>query len=125
MCVHQQYPPHRSGHFRCWVIWEWGCGRAQIEGNITAVAQGRRTKEAVLQEAVDAFSASFQTAQQRQGMHLPCSLPMPTVALLALGGALRWQDDNVWQHLAFCERGWRGQGPVEPASNSSRPKQMT
>lgn len=41
--------------------------RSQIEANITAVAQGRRSKEAVLQEAVEAFTASFAMAQQRQG----------------------------------------------------------
>ena len=45
--------------------------RAQIEANITAVAQGRRTKEVVLQEAVDAFRATLAVAQQRQGTSFP------------------------------------------------------
>ncbi|KAK9833803.1 hypothetical protein WJX74_006318 [Apatococcus lobatus] len=42
--------------------------RGKIEQNITAVARGMRTKEAVLQEAVQAFHADFLAAQQKQGV---------------------------------------------------------
>ena len=44
--------------------------RGLIERNITAVAQGRRTKEEVLSEAVQCFRAAFMIAAQQQGM--PC-----------------------------------------------------
>ena len=44
--------------------------RGLIERNITAVAQGRRTKEEVLLEAVQYFRADFMIAAQKQGM--PC-----------------------------------------------------
>ena len=44
--------------------------RGRIEQNITAVAHGTRTKESVLQEAVDFFKADFISASQRQGITL-------------------------------------------------------
>ncbi|KAK9827312.1 hypothetical protein WJX81_003569 [Elliptochloris bilobata] len=42
--------------------------RGLIERNITAVAQGRRSKEEVLAEAVQCFRADFMIAAQKQGM---------------------------------------------------------
>ena len=53
---------------QCAFSWSIGClCRGKIEQNITAVARGMRTKEAVLQEAVQAFHADFLAAQQKQG----------------------------------------------------------
>ncbi|KAL3140647.1 hypothetical protein ABBQ32_005213 [Trebouxia sp. C0010 RCD-2024] len=42
--------------------------RGTIEANINAVAHGTRTKESVLQEAVDFFKADFISASQKQSM---------------------------------------------------------
>ena len=41
--------------------------RGVIERNISAVAAGRRSKEGVLQEAVQAFRADFEAAQAQVG----------------------------------------------------------
>ena len=65
--------------YLCTSCWSAGrvasdCGQAcrgKIEQNITAVARGARTKEAVLQEAVQAFHADFLAAQQKQGTTRP------------------------------------------------------
>lgn len=53
--------------------WQTGVcyARGIIEQNITAVAHGTRTKESVLQEAVNFFKADFISASQRKGMTLP------------------------------------------------------
>ena len=40
--------------------------RGTIEANINAVAHGTRTKQSVLQEAVDFFKADFISASQKQ-----------------------------------------------------------
>ena len=59
----------------CWYLQESNRAaacRGLIERNITAVAQGRRTKEEVLLEAVQCFRADFMIAAQKQGM--PCSI---------------------------------------------------
>ena len=40
--------------------------RGLIERNITAVAEGRRTKKAVLAEAIDAFRIDYQAAAAQQ-----------------------------------------------------------
>lgn len=45
-----------------------GDSRGTIEANINAVARGTRTKESVLQEAVDFFKADFISASQKQSM---------------------------------------------------------
>ncbi|DBA87673.1 TPA: hypothetical protein ACH3X1_004680 [Trebouxia sp. C0004] len=42
--------------------------RGKIEANITAVAHGARSKESVLQEAVEFFKADFEAASQKQSM---------------------------------------------------------
>ena len=48
--------------------------RATIEANITAVARGQRSKESVLDEAVQFFKADFNSASQKQSMYLPTAL---------------------------------------------------
>jgi len=50
--------------------------RGLIERNITAVAQGRRTKEEVLAEAVQCFRADYLVAAQKQGAPRP-AVPRP------------------------------------------------
>ena len=50
--------------------------RGLIERNITAVAQGRRTKEEVLAEAVQCFRADYLVAAQKQGALRP-AVPAP------------------------------------------------
>ncbi|KAK9812774.1 hypothetical protein WJX72_003468 [[Myrmecia] bisecta] len=42
--------------------------RGKIEANITGVAQGQRSKQSVLDEAIQAFHADLIAAQQRQGV---------------------------------------------------------
>lgn len=53
-----------------------GFVRGIIEHNITAVAHGNRTKESVLQEAVDFFKADFISASQRTGTVVPHCTPV-------------------------------------------------
>ena len=52
--------------------------RGKIEANITAVAHGQRTKESVLQEAVQFFKADFMSAQIKKGAYhvgqSPCAI---------------------------------------------------
>ena len=58
--------------------------RATIEANINAVARGARTKESVLQEAVDFFKADFISASHKQSTLLHVCSYVDIVLLLSV-----------------------------------------
>ena len=66
----------QGNHKHCsLVLAEASMCRGLIERNITAVAEGRRTKNAVLAEAIDAFRIDYQAAAAQQCA--PASPPSP------------------------------------------------